>query len=859
VRGWIRYDPKVKKLSRYIFFETLRPSLLGLLFYTFVLIMNQLFEVVRQSFQRGAGFSIVVQLLLLALPKILVLTIPMSLLLGVLVGLGRLSADSEVVALRAAGVSYWRMARPVIFLGFVGFLVAAFDYHVVNPWTNQQVWNVRMSMLRKTDPNREIRAGVFYDEIPDTLVYAEQVDRGDHVWPLRRIIVATSRVDASISADIAGPQSTPEESSSDQDTASPPDRTVVCGERGRIELSPDAGKITFIIEKGEIHIEDPRNPTGYQRIRQREFTTALTIGGSESSPDTRKFQADSVSTPQLLEEIRVTTSLTDWRKSPARLMRWRQAMIELNWRFSLPFAAIAFCFLGFPLGLINHRGGKASGFALSLIVVIFYWIAIKQGREMAMDGKLPLVLAVWGANLLVMLAGLTLLLVRQKRDVFSLSSGSRALGARAADAHCLRPHAQANAQGARDGSRSGRVHDHSRDPHPPRGRRSVHRAAVPRVSSCSSCCRLPPSTKIVELQGLMDALSEEHKPFSLALEYLAYFTPGMLKIVTPIACLVAAMITLGTMARANEDTALKAAGVSIFRISAPLLIATVGLSLATSSCRTTSRPTPTARPRSSTMRSKDASARRRWREHAGSWGRTRGCNAYGDYNTTTRTLQGVSAIQLAHDPFRIRRRVQAPRVTWTDKGWSAASGWEREFKAQEEPYRPLENTRLPWPETPDDFRAPGAIAGFVGKARGGDELLRPLEPRPQDGEQRLRHHATLGVALREARVPGGSPGHGADRAALRVPVRSARLALRTGHRAGARDRLLVAVRCLERARRAVAAPPVPRGLEPEPSLRPRRRLPVPLHALLSPGAVPPSSRFPPAGRARGSPPPSLRT
>src|SRR6476659_3235502 len=82
----------------------------------------------------------------------------------------------------------------------------------------------------------------------------------------------------------------------------------------------------------------------------------------------------------------------------------------------------------------------------------------------------------------------------------------------------------------------------------------------------------------VELKELIDSLIENRFQAGLVLKYLAYFSPGMMKVVMPVAAVVAALITLGSMCRANEDTALKAAGVSIFRISAPLLIVTFILS-----------------------------------------------------------------------------------------------------------------------------------------------------------------------------------------------------------------------------------------------------------------------------------------
>jgi hypothetical protein len=198
------------------------------MFYTFVLVMNQLFEIVRQAFQRGAGFSIVIQLLVLALSQDLVLTIPMSLLLGVLVGLGRLSRipRSSRCARPASSLLAHGAARGLS--GVLGFLVGRLRLQRRRPWANRQ--NLERAREHAAHDRSEPRdtPGLFYDEIPDTLIYAEEVVRGDRVWPLRRIIVATSRADASIVTDEDNaPHAADGAEPVEPEMAPPPDRTVV--------------------------------------------------------------------------------------------------------------------------------------------------------------------------------------------------------------------------------------------------------------------------------------------------------------------------------------------------------------------------------------------------------------------------------------------------------------------------------------------------------------------------------------------------------------------------------------------------------------------------------------------------------
>src|SRR6266850_6173331 len=108
-------------IARYVFKEVMSPTVLGLGVYVLVFLMNALFELAELAMKRDMPAGTVVTLLLLYLPRVLVMTIPMAILLGVLVGIGRLSTDSEVIALRAAGVSYWKLLGPALALGAAGW------------------------------------------------------------------------------------------------------------------------------------------------------------------------------------------------------------------------------------------------------------------------------------------------------------------------------------------------------------------------------------------------------------------------------------------------------------------------------------------------------------------------------------------------------------------------------------------------------------------------------------------------------------------------------------------------------------------------------------------------------------------
>ncbi len=168
------------------------------------------------------------------------------------------------------------------------------------------------------------------------------------------------------------------------------------GSRGRIEVSRDGTQARFFVDRGEIHRSDPQTPELYRRVRfDNPFMTVVPLATSDILTGGRKRSVQEYTLPELLEEARHFKPKR-YPGHPDRVYRYRVALMEIHWRFAVPAAAIAFCLLGFPLGLVNTRGGKSSGFAVSLVVITLYWIALTVGRDLAIEGKLPPFAGAWG-------------------------------------------------------------------------------------------------------------------------------------------------------------------------------------------------------------------------------------------------------------------------------------------------------------------------------------------------------------------------------------------------------------------------------------------------------------------------------
>src|SRR6184192_4543877 len=129
----------MKILSRYIFKEMIAPTVLGFSFYTFIILMRNLFDFAGMIIKRSLPAATVGKLLLLSLPHIVVLTVPMSLLFGILIAVGRLSADSEIIAMRALGISTRTIYRPVFIFSSAVFVLNLYLMNVVLPRGNSRL------------------------------------------------------------------------------------------------------------------------------------------------------------------------------------------------------------------------------------------------------------------------------------------------------------------------------------------------------------------------------------------------------------------------------------------------------------------------------------------------------------------------------------------------------------------------------------------------------------------------------------------------------------------------------------------------------------------------------------------------
>lgn len=726
----------MKIIDRYVFGEISRPALLGVGVYTFVLLMNQFFLIARQAIQKDLGTLVVSELILLELPRVLLLTIPMGVLLGVLVGLGRLSADSEIVALRAGGVSYLRLVRPVALLGLSGFAAGLLLYHLVAPAAHGESAKLTTAVLARSDLNLEVRPRVFYDSIPGLVLYAEEIDRSDREWPLRGLFVRT------------------------EEPGSGSERILI-GRRGRVDQDPDTGFLSFRVDRGELHVYNPATPASYNFSRFSEpfrqvFRPEGAILSSDVETGDRKAMQD-MSWTELNDFIsRKYERAGQGGPDLEEHFKLGKALVERSQRTAVPFAAIAFAVLGLPLGIATRRGGRSSGFAISLLVIIAYWVAFSMTRDMALQGKIPIFAGVWGPNLVLLGSGLALTLLRQRNERFTLFG---TLSARIGELAARLPGLRGGiAAGSRARALSGPSTGETQPPTPRPSRVSTigvsildrHIAALYARTMLLVVLSVYTIVWVVLSRNLLDSIVQADLPMTLLLRYILYFTPGAAWYVLPIACLVSALVAIGLLERNNEITAMKAAGISLYRVSAPLLITTLGVcalyfivqdSIAPAANQEALRIEDKIEGRTGTV-----APGTRW-----IFGDDRRLYAYHGFDSTTLTFQGLSVFDLSEGGRGVKRRVWADTATWSGEGWRVVSGWERVWRENGERlavdrYRPLRDETLVYPEGPEFFA--GREKSFLRGSRLPEEMSFQQLRRHLDETKRSGYDVTnLKVAL----------------------------------------------------------------------------------------------------------------
>ncbi len=359
------------RIHRYIAREITVPTLLGLIIFTFVLLMGRILKLVELVINKGVPAGEVARLFAYLLPSFLVITIPLAFLLGVLLGFGRLSADSEIIALKASGISLYDMLKPVLVLAVLASLITGYLTLQAGPAGNS-AFRTQVFQIAASRASAEFQPRVFNDEFDGLVLYVSEIQERSGI--LEGVFISDERVGTTPS--------------------------VILARTGRVIPDRSALTLTLRLEDGTIHRRpaDKEHDT-YQVIDFTTYDINLSLG-QEDPNTTQRRRKDKELTTSELQEARELAQTPAERNS---------LIVEWHRRLILPTAPLLFALIGVPLGIRSQRSGRGGGFATGLVVFLAYYLLLSFAETLAVEGGMNPVVLIWTPNALFLTGSLVLL------------------------------------------------------------------------------------------------------------------------------------------------------------------------------------------------------------------------------------------------------------------------------------------------------------------------------------------------------------------------------------------------------------------------------------------------------------------
>lgn len=371
----------MKILDRYIFREMLTAFTIGVVTFTFVLLMNKILRLVELIVNKGVPTGVVLQLFLYILPYSLVVTIPMATLLACLAAYGRMAADNEITALKVTGLSLYRMIVPALAFGIVAYAVTTVITVNLLPFSNRAFKGLVYQLTRQR-ATAGIQEGVFNSDFEGLTVYVHKIDPG--TGALQGVFIVDGR--------------------------EPKEHRVIIAKEGRLFSDPEQFRIFLKLQDGSTHISPADSPGRYRVLSFSAYDLRLDMGRVLADPMDRQLGEQELTIRELRE--RAAKLLVEGRN-------FRPPLVEMHKKIAIPVACLLFGLVGPPLGIRIRRGGRAASLVISIGFALGYYVLIVAGEGLGTRGKLPPAWAMWLPNALLAAAGGYLLVAGAREGLFN--------------------------------------------------------------------------------------------------------------------------------------------------------------------------------------------------------------------------------------------------------------------------------------------------------------------------------------------------------------------------------------------------------------------------------------------------------
>jgi LPS export ABC transporter permease LptF/LPS export ABC transporter permease LptG len=650
-----------KSFDRYILKEVASPFGIGLAIYTFTLLINQILILSHTLISKAATGGTILKILIYLLPDFLAFTIPMSTLMGVLAGLSRMSSDSEIVAFRTMGINNARILRPILVFALFTWFVSTWLIMYLAPEANFQ-FNQLYNQIGVSRAVSNIKPGTFYREFPFYTLYFNDIDSRSNEW--KDVFLYSQK-------------------KGDTDT-------VIIADSGRYVPNPGG-------EEGYIILKDPV-AHGYKKKEPEEsYTITHYKLLKESVPSPIKTKQTRRSNQLIFPEL-----VKKRKQKPDNL----SMNIEFHRKFSLPFACIAFGFLALPLGISTKKGGKVSGFIISLGIIFVYYTLMTLSESLVLRKTLPPFWGMWLPNIFLIVTGVILYYytAREKsinwKKFFNIMTKIKNGVGKISFLKNRHPIVVFKIRRVR--LRFLKILD-------------VYVTRKLTLTFFFVFTSMILIFYVIGIFELIDDVVDNKVAFHYVLKHVFYSTPGLLAFILPVSALTSVLLTFSWMSKNNEIAAVQISGISLHRLSLPAIFLGIIVSLAAFGLQEEVAPEANRRAREvlSIIHKRKTKTEAEFEKN---WivGKN---NTFYFYNFFDRNRNRFNRfnIVMMDENFNVRRRISATEAFWRNQTMiTLKSGFEKDFEGNTPlPTQTFQQKNMIIPEGRDFFKKKVFFSEFM--------------------------------------------------------------------------------------------------------------------------------------------------
>lgn len=374
----------MKILSRYCLKEFIPPFLIALICFTCIILFDELFRLVKLFVKKGVSPFYLLESLLYVMPATVVLSIPMAALVAILLALGRLSTDSEIMAMRAHGIAFHQLMIPLI---SATILLSAIDLAMME-------YVLPKATLASVSLKRDIQRHNPALILEEGTVMKELQTEGK-LWMYESTDPKTERLqNVKIWDEIYPGQ---------------PRLTIAKS----ATLGYDNGNAKLTLYDGETYEPQTDGSDGFRVTQFQEQRLSLDFTKDLQRGEYKSQHPQTMRVGELkthIEKLEKSINLKPDRISEYTVNKLRYAKVELHKKFALPFACFAFGIIGIPLGFMVKKNGRMIGFGIGLAVILLYYLLLQIGQNTGINGKVHPAFAMWLPNFVIGVIGMALLM-----------------------------------------------------------------------------------------------------------------------------------------------------------------------------------------------------------------------------------------------------------------------------------------------------------------------------------------------------------------------------------------------------------------------------------------------------------------